>query len=207
MKGFVGFLLGASLASAGWYYFVFLRPAVPERAEEARVEPATEPAAPKRIRRARRRARQVVENPNQPGGSDSTYEEEVPQRQLTAAELRPQARGDNLSRPDVLHLDMGSGDELPELEQSDIDDRFRARQEAILDCIETARPDPSTYVPGQVSIQFRIQRNGQVRGVRVEAPAILQQGGLYGCVKDVVMGLKFPASRGSQVVTYPFALS
>ena len=51
------------------------------------------------------------------------------------------------------------------------------------------------------------QRAGTVRGVRVEAPAILQKGGLYGCIKKVVGGLRFPASGGSQIVTYPFTLS
>ena len=101
---------------------------------------------------------------------------------------------------------MGSG-AAEELTQEEIDDRFRARQDAILDCIDKARPDPNTFVPGRVNIQFRIQRTGQIRGVRVEAPAILQEGGLYGCVKDVVLGLRYPPSGGSQVVTYPFELS
>jgi hypothetical protein len=63
------------------------------------------------------------------------------------------------------------------------------------------------YVPGLVNIKFRIQRQGTVRGVRVEAPSILQKGGLYGCVKGVVGGLRFPPSGSSQIVTYPFRLS
>jgi hypothetical protein len=33
------------------------------------------------------------------------------------------------------------------------------------------------------------------------------RGGLYGCVKGVVGGLRFSPSNGSQVVTYPFSLS
>ena len=70
-----------------------------------------------------------------------------------------------------------------------------------------ARPDDETWVPGRVTVKFRIQRAGTVRGVRVEAPAILQKGGLTGCIKGVVGGIRYPASSGSQVITYPFSLT
>ncbi len=56
-------------------------------------------------------------------------------------------------------------------------------------------------------MKLRIQRSGNVRGVRVEAPAILQKGGIYGCIKGVVGGIHFPPSNGSQVVSYPYSLS
>ena len=62
-------------------------------------------------------------------------------------------------------------------------------------------------MPGLVNVKFRIQRSGTVRGVRVEAPSILQKGGLYGCVQGVVERLRFPPSGSSQIVTYPFRLS
>ena len=85
--------------------------------------------------------------------------------------------------------------------------KMTGKEEAILACISRARPDEETYVPGRVTVKFRIQRTGNVRGVRVEAPAILQKGGLYGCVKGVVGGIRFPPSNGSQVVSYPFSLT
>ena len=94
-----------------------------------------------------------------------------------------------------------------ELSQDDIDARFRPKEEAILSCIMRARPDEDTYVPGRVTVKFRIQRTGDVRGVRVEAPAILHKGGLYSCLKGVVGGIRFPPSNGSQVVSYPFSLT
>ena len=80
-----------------------------------------------------------------------------------------------------------------ELTQDDIDAKFRAKEDAILGCISRARPDEDTYVPGRVTVKFRIQRTGNVRGVRVEAPAILQKGGIYGCIKGVVGGHPVPA--------------
>ncbi len=126
---------------------------------------------------------------------------------LSAADLKIVGQGDDLSRPDVVHLDMSDDSGSRELDQDEIDGRFRAKEEAILTCISKARPDEETYVPGRVTVKFRIQRSGNVRGVRVEAPAILQRGGLTGCIKGVVGSLRFPPSNGSQIVTYPFSLT
>jgi hypothetical protein len=126
---------------------------------------------------------------------------------LSAADLKMVSQGDDLSRPDVVHLDMSDDSGSHELSQDDIDARFRAKEDAILNCIARARPDEETWVPGRVTVKFRIQRTGNVRGVRVEAPAILQKGGLYGCIKGVVGGIRFPPSSGSQVITYPFSLT
>ena len=127
---------------------------------------------------------------------------------LSAADLKLVSQGDDLSRPDVIHLGDATDDSgSHELTQDDIDSRFRSKEEPILGCISRARPDEETYVPGRVTVKFRIQRTGNVRGVRVEAPAILQKGGIYGCIKGVVQAIKFPPSNGSQVVSYPFSLT
>jgi hypothetical protein len=127
---------------------------------------------------------------------------------LSAADLKLVSQGDDISRPDVIHLGDASDDSgTHELSQDAIDGRFRAKEEAILGCISRARPDEETYVPGRVTVKFRIQRTGNVRGVRVEAPAILQKGGLTGCIKGVVSGIRFPPSNGSQIVSYPFSLT
>jgi len=127
---------------------------------------------------------------------------------LSAGDLKLVSQGDDLSRPDVIHLGAATDDSGGhELSQDEIDGRFRAKEDAILSCIARARPDEETYVPGRVTVKLRIQRTGNVRGVRVEAPAILQKGGIYGCIKGVVGGIRFPPSNGSQVVTYPFSLT
>jgi hypothetical protein len=126
---------------------------------------------------------------------------------LSAADLRPVSQGDDLTRPDVIRMDLSKGETAAELSEEDIDGPFRAEEAAILDCISASRPDPETYVPGRVTVKFRIQQSGQVRGVRVEAPAILQKGGIYSCLRGVVGRLRCPPSGSSQVVTYPFTLS
>jgi hypothetical protein len=126
---------------------------------------------------------------------------------LSAADLKLVSQGDDLSKPDVVKLDMAADSGAHELTQDVIDVRFRAKEDAILTCIQHARPDEETWVPGRVTVKFRIQRTGNVRGVRVEAPAILQKGGITGCIKGVVGGIRFPPSSGSQVITYPFSLT
>jgi hypothetical protein len=202
MKGFLLGLLVAGLGIGGYFYWQHLQPRRPapcacrgrgrtddnKKARSAIAAPFAWRAVPPPAIPWRRRARAE------------------PVR-LSAADLRPVAQGDDLSKPDVLRLDMSNDKELPELSQDQIDERFRGQESAILDCIARARPDPETYVPGRVTIKFRIQRAGTVRGVRVEGPAVLQRNGLYGCIKAVVVGIRFPSAGTSQIISYPFTLS
>lgn len=201
MKGFILGLLVAALAVAGFLVWQ-KRQATPAASPSAGPVASSAPAkkAKKRVRGATRVARAAPEN------SFGAEPDPEPVR-LSAADLRNQAQGDDLSTPDVLRLDMSNDKELAELSQDQIDERFRAQEPAILECISRARPDPETYVPGRVTIKFRIQRAGTVRGVRVEGPAILQKNGLYGCIKGVVGRLRFPAAGTSQILSYPFTLS
>jgi hypothetical protein len=203
MKGFVLGLVVAALAFAGYLYWE--RTHGGKRPVVTKATPDAGAPAKKKRRRARGAARVLARAPTDPRAPEPDPEPEP--IKLSSADLRITAQGDDLSRPDVLRMDLGDNKETRELTQDDIDARFRAEENAILDCISSARPDPDTYVPGRVTVKFRIQRTGTVRGVRVEAPAILQKGGIYGCVKRVVGGLKFPSSGGSQIVTYPFSLS
>ena len=125
---------------------------------------------------------------------------------LRAADLKIVWQGEDLSRPENQRLDFSKDAVGHELSQDEIDARFRTKEDAVLGCVARARPDEYTYVPGRVSVRFRIQRTGAVKGVQVEAPVILHKGGLTGCIKGVVGGLRFPASNMSQVITYPFSL-
>jgi hypothetical protein len=208
MKGFLLGLVVAGLAFAGYLYLKSAqgpRPAGP-------VASARDAGPPAKKKRKRARGATRVARAGAPvDRADLTAIEPDPEPEpvkLSAADLRTVGQGDDLSRPDVIKMDLGDKNDNPrELTQDDIDARFRGEESAILECIMSARPDQDTYVPGRVTVKFRIQRSGSVRGVRVEAPAILQKGGLYGCIKKVVLGLHFPASGGSQIVTYPFTLS
>lgn len=216
MKGFFFGLLVSVVAYGGYTYWKGWNrhptPTVHGGADGG--APAKEARERKRHRRrgAMRVARSEGPAPATSAGAPRTppppTENEPEPVKLSPADLKLVSQGDDLSRPDVIHMGDATDDSgSRELNQDDIDLRFRAKEEAILDCIAHARPDEETYVPGRVTVKFRIQRTGNVRGVRVEAPAILQKGGLTPCVRGVVGGLRFPPSHGSQIVSYPFSLT
>jgi hypothetical protein len=217
MKGFILGLLVAALGFGGYTYWKqrggFARRA-PGVADAGAPAKETKEKKKKRRRGATRLARNDGDaggrGPSLQGGGGPSpapvFEEPEPIK-LSAADLKLVSQGDDLSRPDVLRLDMADDSGSHELSQDEIDARFRAKEDAILDCIQRARPDEETWVPGRVTVKFRIQRTGNVRGVRVEAPAILQKGGIYGCIKGIVLGIRFPPSNGSQVISYPFSLT
>ena len=125
---------------------------------------------------------------------------------LRAADLKMVWQGEDLSRPDAVRLDFSKDAVGRELSQDEIDARFRTKEAGVIGCVTRAHPDAYTYVPGRVTVRFRIQRTGAVNGVQVEAPVILHKRGLTACIKGVMGGLRFPASNMSQVITYPFSL-
>lgn len=125
---------------------------------------------------------------------------------LGPGDLKVVWQGQDLARTETMRLDFSNDSGGQELSQDEIDARFRVKEDAILECVSRARPDEHTYVPGRVTVRFRILPTGAVRGVQVEAPVILHKGGLMGCVKGVVGSLRFPVSATSQVVSFPFSL-
>jgi hypothetical protein len=113
------------------------------------------------------------------------------------------AQGDALGRPQRIDLTQ-TGDDGRELSQDDLDRVVHAAEPAILRCITTAVGDAP--LDGKVELGLRVEESGQVSRVRVEAPALLQRQGLTRCIRAVVTPLRFPASGGASVVTYPFEL-
>jgi hypothetical protein len=209
MKGFVLGLLVAGMAVAGYLYWTERMHLPPKPTAASDAGAAAKESRDKKKKR-RRGAVSVARNDGAGSGRPAAppVEAEPEPIKLSPADLKLVSQGDDLSRPDVVHMGDATDDSgSRELTQEDIDAKFRAKEDAILACISRARPDEETYVPGRVTVKFRIQRTGNVRGVRVEAPAILQKGGIYGCIKGVVGGIRFPPSNGSQVVSYPFSLT
>lgn len=220
MKGFLLGLVVAALGFGGYTYWK-QRAALASRAPKAADAGLAAKDTKDRKKKARQRgamrvARDDGDGPQGASGHASGPTEAPPPfdpaaepepMKLSAADLKLVSQGDDLSRPDVVKLDMADDSGSHELTQDQIDLRFRAKEDAILGCIQRARPDQETWVPGTVTVKFRVQRTGNVRGVRVEAPAILQKGGITSCIKGVVGGIRFPPASGSQVITYPFSLT
>ena len=215
MKGFLLGLLVAALAFGGYLFWKQRRPA----RRRADSECAPTPGAPKQKKRApaagaQRVARATRPERSGPGGRaerpaepELEPEPEPEPIKLSAADLRSVSQGDDLGRPDVVRWTWATTASCPSWPRRTSTPASGRRRRPSSSCISRARPDAEAYVPGLVNIKFRIQRQGTVRGVRVEAPVILQKGGLYSCVKGVVGGMRFPASGSSQIVTYPFRLS
>jgi len=144
-------------------------------------------------------------SPSPGGGRQQPVDEPAPVK-LRPADLKIVWQGEDLSRSETMRLDFSNEAGGHELTDAEIDSRFRTKEDAVLACIARSRPNEDTYVPGRVTVKFRIQRTGTVKGVQVEAPVILHRGGLIGCIRTVMSSLKFPASTTGQVVSFPFSL-
>jgi hypothetical protein len=153
--------------------------------------PSHAPAAP--VHAGRHHHRHSGDSPSAP-----------PEITLHPGDEKMVAQGDSLGRAE--HVDLtAAGDDGKELEQEDLDRVFHPSQPSIERCITDALGDIPLET-GRVEVAFRVERSGQVSRARVTAPAILQRQGLTHCVRAVVDGLRFPASGGASVVTYPFEL-
>lgn len=141
-----------------------------------------------------------------PSGGQRPAVVEPPAIKLRPGDLKMVWQGEDLSRAENMRLDFSKDEGGRELSQDEIDARFHTKEDAVLACIARARPDDYTLIPGRVTVRFRIHTSGAVKGVQVEAPAILQRGGLTGCIRGVMNSLRFPASNASQVISYPFTL-
>jgi hypothetical protein len=127
-----------------------------------------------------------------------------PELHLEPGDDRSATTGDSLGRAEHVDLTQG-GDDGRELSQEDLDAVFRPAQSSISRCITDAVGD-YPLDSGKVEVAFRVERTGSVRKVRITAPQLLMRRGFATCVRPVVTALRFPASGGSNVVTYPFAL-
>jgi hypothetical protein len=145
-------------------------------------------------------------SPSPPSARGRQPVNEPPPVKLSSADLKIVWQGEDLSRTETMRLDFSNEAGGHELTDAEIDARFRTKEDAVLGCIAHSRPNEDTYVPGRVTVKFRIQRTGTVKGVQVEAPVILHRGGLIGCIKNVMGSLRFPASTTGQVVSFPFSL-
>ena len=195
-----GVLLGLVLAVAGGYVWLHEsrdclgRCGDGTRCEQARCIAATTVAAAPPKETPHRRKRRGA------GGNGPA----APELKLSPGDDRMTASGDALGRPE--HIDLTqAGDDGRELSQDDLDAAFRPAQSQISRCITDAVGDYPLDA-GKVEVAFRVERSGAVKKLRVEAPQLLMRRGLYGCVRPIVTGLRFPASGGANVVTYPFAL-
>lgn len=207
MRILIGLLLGAVLGVGGAIgYAVYERRADPclgrcgegTRCEEGRCQLLDEPALEAQGKEARRKRRR-----GRPRPKVGTAERET-LKQVSAADLRAGSEGPSLRGTDRVDLTRAGG-EGRELGSEEVDAKVRASEDRIVACIDRARKDYDLD-RGKVTVGFRIERSGRVEKVRVSAPALLLRNGLYGCVRGVIQGLRFPASSRALILSYPFEL-
>jgi hypothetical protein len=125
-----------------------------------------------------------------------------PEIQLKPGDEKMVAQGDALGRAEHLDLSQPDAKELP---QEEIDRVIRAADGSIVRCISEAVGD-APLENGRVEVGLRVEKSGSVSRVKVEAPQLMQRNGLTRCIRGVATALRFPASGGASVVTYPFEL-
>jgi hypothetical protein len=153
----------------------------------------------KKSRRGIKRRRTI------PGATPGANPEEEPvQRLPSAADLKELVQGPALGKTDVVDLS-SSGGPSRELSQEDVDQRVRALEPRILDCIDKARGD-YRIERGKVVVAFRIERSGRIEGVRTTAPSVMQRAGLHACLGQLINGLRFPVSGRALILSYPYEL-
>ena len=189
----VGLLGGIAIAAgaAAWLahgdFSCFGRCAEGTRCSGARCIPGTapEPAAPAKLARRRTHAA------SQP-------------LELRAGDERRGVEGESLGRTERIDM-TETGDAAKELDQEELDHSFAPAQPRIEKCITDALGD-APLASGRVEVGLRVGRSGAIERLRVEAPQLLLRRGIYHCVRGATQGLKFPASGGASVVTFPFEL-
>jgi hypothetical protein len=194
-----GIVLGAALATgAGWLYINHTKDCVGRCGEGTRcftgrciaAGPATSVATTPTHGKPKRRST---------AGGPAQAE-----LKLAPGDERITSSGDALGRPEHIDFTQG-GDDGKELDQDQIDEVFHGAQSAITRCITEAVGD-YPLDSGKVTVRLRIERAGDVKKMRLDAPQLLMRRGLYACVRPAVTKLRFPASGGANVVEYPFAL-
>jgi hypothetical protein len=127
--------------------------------------------------------------------------------QLQPGDTRIASEGDDVKRAAV-KLDLtGDDDGLPhELEQEQLDEVFNRRRDDLAQCVVQAVGDAPLEAGAKATVSFRVEPGGEVKRVRVEAPQLMLRNHLLGCMRPLVVGMRFPRAGGATVASYPFEL-
>jgi len=114
------------------------------------------------------------------------------------------SQGDALGRPE--HIDLSKPDDpnAKELGEDELDQKLR-NHGGIRQCISDAIGDWPLET-AKVVVGLRIEKDGRVSKVRVEAPALLQRNGLHRCIRSVLGSVRFSNSGGATVATYDYSI-
>jgi hypothetical protein len=103
-----------------------------------------------------------------------------------------------------VYVPPATGSDLPDrLTESQIQEGVASRIDALKQCVSEQQAK-SPDVHGTLKLQWTIQGDGSVTGVKVQSPDLAGQP-ISGCIANVVKGIRFPRSRTTgQAVSFPF---
>jgi hypothetical protein len=127
-----------------------------------------------------------------------------PELHLSPGDEKMVSQGDALGRPE--HIDLSKPDDpnAKELGEDELDQKLR-NHGGIRQCISDAIGDWPLET-AKVVVGLRIEKDGRVSKVRVEAPALLQRNGLHRCIRNVLATVRFSNSGGATVATYDYSI-
>jgi hypothetical protein len=103
-----------------------------------------------------------------------------------------------------VYVPPATGSDLPDrLTESQIQEGVASRIDALKQCVSEQQAK-SPDVHGTLKMQWTIQGDGSVTGVRMQSPELAGQP-ISSCIANVVKGIRFPRSRTTgQAVSFPF---
>lgn len=180
----------------------------PPWAREATTPPEPVAAPPDAgIRDKGKPKRRPVRRPGAPAAADTAAtddDELAPPKPLTAAERRPESRGDAVALP-AAKLDLSSNAEARSLTDGEISAVLANQSSAARQCVVASATD--TDLSATIEVQLLVDATGRVTKSRLEgAPRYLFEHGLLECARRALGGLRFPATGAPTLVKFPIHL-
>jgi hypothetical protein len=198
MRGFVpGLLLGA-LLGAGGVYAAYEKPWQGQAAQataDAGAEVAEAEAESKKKRPKGKKGRTRA-------GSSGPEGDDIPE--LTAADRALSWKGPAVALP-PREMDFAGGEEVRPLNGSEINGVIKGQGKGVIDCIVEARGNAP--LKAEITLEMLVDGSGEVKKVRMRAPAYLYDHGFEACARRAASRMSFPATGAHTVVTAPFTLT
>lgn len=158
----------------------------------------------RRRRKRRRRGWRRRRRGGKTAANNTNTVDQPTTKKPTAADLRRVTQGPSLKQTEYIDATKSGGGGR-ELSTEEIMAKVRRSDRRIIACIDKARGDYELSGV-RISVGFRVERAGQIKKVRISAPAVLMRGGLGACIRGILTGLSFPRSTRAAIMTIPYKL-
>jgi hypothetical protein len=152
--------------------------------------------------KSKKRWRPVGDQPAPHAGDGELESPEPPP--LTAADRALEWRGGDVRLPaQKLDLASGGGQARP-LDDQEINATIDSQAGGVKDCV--VQGASGTDLRAAIQVELVVDGHGRVIKSRVHAPRYLFEHGLLGCAQRALGRIRFPATGGATLVTFPINL-